>query len=137
MSNDLINKEQINKLIKEHISASIVTSLGGVDNFVSQVVQLTLDTKVNEHGKKDTYNCNYTFLEYTLMSLIRVSVEEALRELLVQSTPGLKEQVKKAFEKHSDILTENFVKGLNQSIKCGFSTKITVNFKEDYKESEE
>lgn len=126
-----IPEELVKPILKDIVTKYLLDNLKDPAKVMAELVERTLSIKVNERGVVSTssYDNKYNYLEIILQPQIREITKEALKELMDSNRDKIKEQIVKAITKNGD-LGKFVYDGFMESLKCDWTTKINVTFKE-------
>lgn len=123
-----INQEFINSLAEQIVSESLMTTLGGGDKFVKQIIHDILNVKVDpQDGRLSTWNSAIPYINYLINKVIRDEVKGTIQEILDEKRPEIRKTIRSELMKKDTV--DRFFKAFTDSVIDGIdnSWKTTIN----------
>lgn len=110
----------------------ISESLNGKNEIVSQIVKMTLNTRVSDKGTISSYERDnkYTLLEYHVRKMIREVTAEELQKIVDERKPEITKAIREELSKKVNYtkFVDAFIGNISSAITDVWVPKIEVNF---------
>lgn len=127
-----INQDFLEEAVKQTVIMGISEALNGKNEITSQIVQMVLNTKVDENGKVQNreYYQKYTLLEFYVSEMLKEETRSALKELVDQKRPEIREIIRKHLSNKNivNMVTKNFIEAFSENLDMSFYTNIDIDF---------
>ena len=127
-----VSEEFINNIAKQIVSESIMTTIGGGDRFVEQIVREILSTKVDAKGEVSRYNSrdDVPYINYLINKVIREEVTSVLEETVNEKRAEIRKTIKSELMKKETVqkFFDAFTDSLTEGLKSQWKTTINVSF---------
>ena len=86
-----IDQDYLAKAVQQTVLMGISESLNGKNEIVSQIVKMTLNTKVSDKGTISSYDRDnkYTLLEYYVKKMITEVTAEVMQKMVDERRPEI------------------------------------------------
>lgn len=129
-----VNQDFIANAVKQSVMMGIAESLNGKNEIVSQIVSMTLNTKVDKYGKISSYSSDnkYTLLEYYVQKMITGVVEEEMNSLVKERREDVAKAIRAELAKKANLnkFVDRFISTVANAVNSTYCPKISVEFKD-------
>lgn len=130
-----ISQDVVKPIIEAQVKSAIAQALGSSDKIITDVVNAVIELKVDESGKvnRDSYYNKYNYIDVKIKESIHKAINEAFDEWLGANKDKIKSAMIKQLDstKSAKKLTQQFIKGLIDSVQFHRYISVNVNIKED------
>lgn len=123
MPDDL--NDVITSAVKARVEVSVLEALSG-DQFYGQMVASALAQRIEVRNGYDTRKT--TFLAHTLESVIRESVQNAAKRLIVEQAAEIEEAVRKELRKSSADIAKQLVGSVSKAAESAYGIRVELKF---------
>lgn len=127
-----IDQDYLAEAVRQTVIMGISESLNGKNEIVSQIVKMTLNTKVNDKGTISSYESDnkYTLLEYHVRKMIREVTAEELQKIVDERKPEITKAIRGELSKKVNYtkFVDAFIGNISSAINNVWVPKIEVNF---------
>lgn len=134
-----VDQDFLADAVKQTVLMGISEALNGKNEIVSQIVNMTLKTKVTEKGTISSYERDnkYTLLEYYVQKMISKITGEELQRIVDERRPEITKAIREELSKKVNYtkFVDSFIDNVSSAINNSWVPKIEVNFeqrKNDY-----
>lgn len=124
--------------LAETVIMGISESLNGKNEIVSQIVRMTLNTRVSDKGTISSYERDnkYTLLEYYVSKMIKEVTAEELRKIVDERKPEITKAIREELSKKVNYtkFVDAFIDNVSSAVSNTWVPKIEINFdqRKDY-----
>ena len=117
-----IDRDFLEESVRQTVIAGIAESLNGKNEMVSQIVRMTLSTKVDKEGRINSYEREnkYTLLEYYVKKLISEVASEEIQLLVSERKDEVRKLIRTELQKK--VNTEKFVGAFIDTVSTAISS---------------
>ena len=127
-----IDQDYLAEAVRQTVLMGISESLNGKNEIVSQIVKMTLNTRVNDKGTISSYERDnkYTLLEYYVRKMIREVTAEELQKIVDERKPEITKAIREEVSKKVNYtkFVDAFIDNISSAINNTWVPKIEVNF---------
>jgi hypothetical protein len=128
-----IPQEVTQPIVAAKIQEAVLAALGGADKIIQGVVHQICNTKVSaKDGHVSSYSSDntMTWMDYHVTQMIRGSVQEELRNQVVEISAPIKDELIKQLQtkKGASMMATAILEGVAGTFKDSYSTKFEVKF---------
>ena len=127
-----IDQDYLAEAVRQTVLMGISESLNGKNEIVSQIVKMTLNTRVNDKGIISSYERDnkYTLLEYYVRKMIKEVTAEELQKIVDERKPEITNAIRKELSKNVNYtkFVDAFIGNVSSAIDNTWVPKIEVNF---------
>lgn len=129
-----IDKDFLADAVKQTVMMGISEALNGKNEIVSQIVKMTLNTKVCDKGTISNYDRDnkYTLLEYYVRKMIRDVTGEELQRLVDERKPEITKAIREELSKKVNYtkFVDAFIGSISSAINNLWVPRIDVKFEQ-------
>ena len=111
-----IPKDVIEPIIQAHVSRAVCEALSGREQLIDRAVTRILTQKVDDTGKPSTYGNAVPFVEWAMVTAIKVAVKEALQEEVGKHKAALKATIIKQLQRQNSPLVKKLVEAMTTGV---------------------
>lgn len=127
-----IDQDYLAEAVRQTVIMGISESLNGKNEIVSQIVKMTLNTKVCDKGTISSYERDnkYTLLEYYVKKMITEITSEEMKKIVDERRPEITKAIRDELSKKVNYtkFVDAFISNISQAIDCTWCPKIEVSF---------
>lgn len=127
-----IDQDYLAEAVRQTVIMGISESLNGKNEIVSQIVKMTLSTKVTGNGTISSYERDnrYTLLEYHVRKMISEVTSEELQKIVDERKPEITKAIREELSKKVNYtkFVDAFIGNVSSAITNTWVPKIEVNF---------
>lgn len=133
-----VDQDYIAEAVKQSVLMGISESLNGKNEIVSQIVSMTLNTKVDNKGEISTYSSNnkYTLLEYYVRKMITEVTADEMNKLVEEHREDITKAIRSELTKKVNYnkFVDAFINNVASAVNSSWCPQIKVSFdqKKDY-----
>ncbi len=133
-----IDQDYLAEAVRQTVIMGISESLNGKNEVVSQIVKMTLNTKVCDKGTISNYERDnkYTLLEYYVRKMITEVAAEELQKIVDERKPEITKAIREELSKKVNYtkFVDAFIGNISSAINNTWVPKIEINFdqRKDY-----
>lgn len=127
-----IDQDYLAEAVRQTIIMGISESLNGKNEIVSQIVKMTLNTKVCDKGTISSYERDnkYTLLEYYVKKMITEVTSEEMKKIVDERRPEITKAIRDELSKKVNYtkFVDAFISNISEAIDNSWCPKIEVSF---------
>ena len=127
-----IDQDYLAEAVQQTVIMGISEALNGKNEIVSQIVKMTLNTRVSDKGTISSYGRDnkYTLLEYYVRKMIREVTAEELQKIVDERKPEITKAIREELSKKVNYtkFVDAFIGNISSAINNVWVPKIEVNF---------
>lgn len=127
-----IDQDYLAEAVRQTVIMGISESLNGKNEIVSQIVRMTLNTRVSDKGTISSYERDnkYTLLEYYVSKMIKEVTAEELRKIVDERKPEITKAIREELSKKANYtkFVDAFIGNISSAIDNTWVPKIEINF---------
>lgn len=127
-----IDQDYLAEAVRQTVIMGISESLNGKNEIVSQIVRMTLNTRVSDKGTISSYERDnkYTLLEYYVSKMIKEVTAEELRKIVDERKPEITKAIREELSKKVNYtkFVDAFIGNISSAIDNTWAPKIEINF---------
>lgn len=127
-----IDQDYLAEAVRQTVIMGISESLNGKNEIVSQIVRMTLNTRVSDKGTISSYECDnkYTLLEYYVRKMIKEVTAEELQKIVDERKPEITKAIREELSKKVNYtkFVDAFIGNISSAIDNTWVPKIEINF---------
>lgn len=127
-----IDQDYLAEAVRQTVIMGISESLNGKNEIVSQVVKMTLNTKVCDKGTISSYERDnrYTLLEYYVKKMITEVTSEEMKKIVDERRPEITKAIREELSKKVNYtkFVDAFISNISKAIDTSWCPKIEVSF---------
>lgn len=127
-----IDQDYLAEAVRQTVIMGISESLNGKNEIVSQIVKMTLNTKVTDKGIISSYERDnkYTLLEYYVRKMITEVTAEELQKIVDERKPEITKAIREELSKKVNYtkFVDAFIDNISSAISNTWVPKIEINF---------
>lgn len=127
-----IDQDYLAEAVRQTIIMGISESLNGKNEIVSQIVKMTLNTKVCDKGTISSYERDnrYTLLEYYVKKMITEVTSEEMKKIVDERRPEITKAIREELSKKVNYtkFVDAFISNISKAIDTSWCPKIEVSF---------
>ena len=133
-----IDQDYLSEAVRQTVIMGISESLNGKNEIVSQIVKMTLNTRVSDKGTISSYDRDnkYTLLEYYVRKMIKEVTAEEMQKIVDERKPEITKAIRDELSKKVNYtkFVDAFISNTANAINNTWVPKIEVNFenRKDY-----
>lgn len=133
-----IDQDYLADAVRQTVIMGISESLNGKNEIVSQIVKMTLNTRVSDKGTISSYERDnkYTLLEYYVRKMIQEVTAEELQKIVDERKPEITKAIREELSKKVNYtkFVDAFIDNISSAINNSWVPKIEINFdkRKDY-----
>lgn len=133
-----IDQDYLAEAVRQTVIMGISESLNGKNEIVSQIVRMTLNTRVSDKGTISSYERDnkYTLLEYYVSTMIKEVTAEELHKIVDERKPEITKAIREELSKKVNYtkFVDAFIGNISSAIDNTWVPKIEINFdkRKDY-----
>lgn len=133
-----IDQDYLAEAVRQTVIMGISESLNGKNEIVSQIVRMTLNTRVSDKGTISSYERDnkYTLLEYYVSTMIKEVAAEELHKIVDERKPEITKAIREELSKKVNYtkFVDAFIGNISSAIDNTWVPKIEINFdkRKDY-----
>ena len=133
-----INQDYLAEAVRQTVIMGISESLNGKNEIVSQIVKMTLNTRVSDKGTISSYESDnkYTLLEYYVRKMITAVAAEELQKIVDERKPEITKAIREELSKKVNYtkFVDSFIDNVSSAVGNTWVPKIEINFdqRKDY-----
>lgn len=108
------NKEakEVGEIIRSIMEVKILEALNSAPELIEKLALAAIHEEVNERGETNRYDSKIPYLTYLMKEEVRHAAKDALRQILKEKLPELKEMIKKniSLDSISEVICKNILK---------------------------
>ncbi len=127
-----IDQDYLAEAVRQTVIMGISEALNGKNEIVSQIVKMTLNTRVSDKGIISSYERDnkYTLLEYYVRKMISEVTAEELQKIVDERKPEITKAIREELSKKVNYtkFVDAFIGNISSAINNVWVPKIEVNF---------
>lgn len=127
-----IDQDYLAEAVRQTVIMGISESLNGKNEIVSQIVKMTLNTKVCDKGTISSYESDnrYTLLEYYVKKMIAEITSEEMKKIVDERRPEITKAIREELSKKVNYtkFVDVFISNISEAIDSSWCPKIEVSF---------
>lgn len=127
-----IDQDYLSEAVKQTVLMGISEALNGKNEIVSQIVKMTLNTRVDGTGKISSYQRDnqYTLLEYYVRKMLKEVTAEELQKIIDERKPEITKAIRDELSKKVNYtkFVDAFISNVANAINSSWVPRIEVNF---------
>lgn len=127
-----IDQDYLAEAVCQTVIMGISESLNGKNEIVSQIVKMTLNTKVCDKGTISSYERDnkYTLLEYYVKKMITEVTSEEMKKIVDERRPEITKAIRDELSKKVNYtkFVDAFISNISEAIDNSWCPKIEVSF---------
>ncbi len=127
-----IDQDYLAEAVRQTVIMGISESLNGKNEIVSQIVKMTLNTKVCDKGTISSYERDnrYTLLEYYVKKMIAEITSEEMKKIVDERRPEITKAIREELSKKVNYtkFVDVFISNISEAIDSSWCPKIEVSF---------
>lgn len=127
-----IDQDYLADAVRQTVIMGISESLNGKNEIVSQIVKMTLNTRVSDKGTISSYERDnkYTLLEYYVRKMIKEVAAEELQKIVDERKPEITKAIREELSKKVNYtkFVDAFIGNISSAINNSWVPKIEINF---------
>lgn len=127
-----IDQDYLAEAVRQTVIMGISESLNGKNEIVSQIVEMTLNTKVCDKGTISSYERDnrYTLLEYYVKKMIAEITSEEMKKIVDERRPEITKAIREELSKKVNYtkFVDGFISNISEAIDSSWCPKIEVSF---------
>ena len=127
-----IDQDYLAEAVQQTVIMGISEALNGKNEIVSQIVKMTLNTRVSDKGTISSYGRDnkYTLLEYYVRKMISEVTAEELQKIVDERKPEITKAIREELSKKVNYtkFVDAFIGNISSAINNVWVPKIEVNF---------
>ena len=127
-----IDQDYLADAVRQTVIMGISESLNGKNEIVSQIVKMTLNTRVSDKGTISSYGSDnkYTLLEYYVRKMIKEVAAEELQKIVDERKPEITKAIREELSKKVNYtkFVDAFIGNISSAINNSWVPKIEINF---------
>ena len=127
-----IDQDYLAEAVRQTVIMGISEALNGKNEIVSQIVKMTLNTRVSDKGTISSYERDnkYTLLEYYVRKMISEVTAEELQKIVDERKPEITKAIREELSKKVNYtkFVDAFIGNISSAINNVWVPKIEVNF---------
>lgn len=133
-----IDQDYLAEAVRQTVIMGISESLNGKNEIVSQIVKMTLNTRVSDKGTISSYERDnkYTLLEYYVREVIKEVTAEELQKIVDERKPEITKAIREELSKKVNYtkFVDSFIDNVSSAVSNTWVPKIEINFdqRKDY-----
>lgn len=133
-----IDQDYLADAVRQTVIMGISEALNGKNEIVSQIVKMTLNTRVSDKGTISSYERDnkYTLLEYHVRKMIREVAAEELQKIVDERKPEITKAIREELSKKVNYtkFVDAFIDNVSSAVSNTWVPKIEINFdqRKDY-----
>lgn len=133
-----IDQDYLAEAVRQTVIMGISESLNGKNEIVSQIVKMTLNTRVSDKGTISSYERDnkYTLLEYYVRKMIQEVAAEELQKIVDERKPEITKAIREELSKKVNYtkFVDSFIDNVSSAVSNTWVPKIEINFdqRKDY-----
>lgn len=130
-----IDQDYLAKAVQQTVLMGISESLNGKNEIVSQIVKMTLNTKVSDKGTISSYDRDnkYTLLEYYVRKMITEVTAEEMQKIVDERKPEITKAIREELSKKVNYtkFVDAFISNISDAVSNSWCPKIEVSFEKE------
>lgn len=133
-----IDQDYLADAVRQTVIMGISEALNGKNEIVSQIVKMTLNTRVSDKGTISSYERDnkYTLLEYHVRKMIQEVAAEELQKIVDERKPEITKAIHEELSKKVNYtkFVDAFIDNVSSAVSNTWVPKIEINFdqRKDY-----
>lgn len=127
-----VDQDYLASAVQQTVLMGISESLNGKNEIVSQIVRMTLDTKVNDKGTISSYDRDnkYTLLEYYVRKMIAEVAAEEMQKIVDERKPEITKAIREELAKkvNYEKFVDAFISNVSDAVSNSWCPRIEVSF---------
>lgn len=127
-----IDQDYLSEAVRQTVIMGISESLNGKNEIVSQIVKMTLNTRVSDKGTISSYDRDnkYTLLEYYVRKMIKEVTAEEMQKIVDERKPEITKAIREELSKKVNYtkFVDAFIGNISSAINDSWVPKIEINF---------
>ena len=127
-----IDQDYLAEAVRQTVIMGISESLNGKNEIVSQIVKMTLNTKVCDKGTISSYERDnrYTLLEYYVKKMITEVTSEEMKKIVDERRPEITKAIREELSKKVNYtkFVDAFISNISKAFDTSWCPKIEVSF---------
>ena len=127
-----VDQDYIAEAVKQSVLMGIAESLNGKNEIVSQIVSMTLQTKVDKTGKISSYSSDnkYTLLEYYVREMIKEVTAEEMKNMVNEHREEIAKTIRAELQKKVNYnkFVDAFIDNVASAVNSSWCPRIEVEF---------
>lgn len=127
-----IDQDYLSEAVRQTVIMGISESLNGKNEIVSQIVKMTLNTRVSDKGTISSYDRDnkYTLLEYYVRKMIKEVTAEEMQKIVDERKPEITKAIREELSKKVNYtkFVDAFIDNISSAINNSWVPKIEINF---------
>lgn len=127
-----IDQDYLAEAVRQTVIMGISESLNGKNEIVSQIVKMTLNTKVCDKGTISSYDRDnkYTLLEFYVKKMIAEITSEEMKKIVDERRPEITKAIREELSKKVNYtkFVDAFISNISEAIDSSWCPKIEVLF---------
>ena len=127
-----IDQDYLAEAVRQTVIMGISESLNGKNEIVSQLVKMTLNTRVSDKGTISSYERDnkYTLLEYHVRKIIKEVTAEEMQKIVDERKPEITKAIREELSKKVNYtkFVDSFIGNVSSAVRDTWVPKIEINF---------
>lgn len=127
-----VDQDYVAEAVKQSVLMGIAESLNGKNEIVSQIVSMTLKTKVDKYGKISSYSSDnkYTLLEYYVRKMIEEVTAEEMKNMVNEHREEIAKTIRAELQKKANYskFVDRFIDNVATAVSNSWCPRIEVEF---------
>lgn len=127
-----VDQDYLAEAVRQTVIMGISESLNGKNEIVSQIVKMTLNTKVSDKGTISNYERDnrYTLLEYYVRKAISEVAAEEMQTIVNERKPEIAKAIREELSKKVNYtkFVDAFIDNVSTAVTNTWVPKIEINF---------
>lgn len=127
-----VDQDYLASAVQQTVLMGISESLNGKNEIVSQIVRMTLNTKVNGKGMISAYDRDnkYTLLEYYVRKMIEEVTAEEMQKIVDERKPEITKAIREELSKKVNYtkFVDAFISNVSNAVSNSWCPRIEVSF---------
>ncbi len=129
-----IDQDYLAEAVRQTVIMGISESLNSKNEIVSQIVGMTLSTRVNNKGIISDYarDNKYTLLEYYVRKMIEEVAAEEMQAIVNERKPEITKAIREELSKKVNYtkFVDSFIDNVSSAVSNTWVPKIEINFEQ-------
>lgn len=129
-----IDQDYLAEAVRQTVIMGISESLNSKNEIVSQIVGMTLNTRVNNKGIISDYarDNKYTLLEYYVRKMIEEVAAEEMQAIVNERKPEITKAIREELSKKVNYakFVDSFIGNVSSAVSNTWVPKIEINFEQ-------
>ena len=129
-----IDQDYLANAVQQTVLMGISEALNGKNEIVSQIVRMTLNTKVSDKGTISSYSADnkYTLLEFYVRNMIKDVTAEEMKKIVDERKPEIAKAIREELSKKVNYtkFVDAFISNVADAVDNSWCPKIEINFEQ-------